>query len=131
MGALLSFFAGGPARMQALVYAAGVLLLALATAVSIALWYRGEALQARGQAQLLQHAVDACREAVALTKRTSDAALQRMATLADAAARATAGTAQQVQRLDAHLRRPPPRRPDGKPAGCDDGWDVVEREARQ
>lgn len=135
IGAVIDFFAGGPARLKGLLVGAAVGLVALLTVVAIALWWRGEAYQARAelekargerdlaiaQSKILAKSVQACSDGVELAKRSADSAVKLGVQLLAAAKKEHQGARQQADRIEDLMKRPPP---DG--AGCEQAWDAIE-----
>lgn len=128
MNAALDFFAGGPARLKALLVGVLAGLVVLLAVAAIALWWRGEALQARGerdlaiaQAQVLAKSVKVCSDGVDQAKRAADTAVALGGRLLAAASQQYAGARKQAQRIEEILKRPTPAG-----AGCEEAWDAIE-----
>lgn len=133
MGTLLDFVGGAPARIQALLIGALVAGVLLLGAIATAFWWRGEALQARGerdlaiaQTQILAKSVQVCSDGVDQAKRAADTAVKLGGQLLAAARQQYSGTRQQAERIEELLKRPPP---DG--AGCEQAWDAIEAERQK
>lgn len=128
MGSLIGFFAGGPARLQALLIGAIAMLLACAALTIWALWERSGRLGATVQltAAVAQQAVLAdklgqCDAGTAEAKRVGDAAIAAMGGLVAAARKQHEGSRQQVMRIEDLLAKPPPAG-----ASCEDAWRAIE-----
>lgn len=136
MGALVSFFSG-PAQLKALLAGAAAMVAVCLAAVSVALWYRGEAYQARGerdlaiaQSKVLAQGIAACSAGVAAAHEAAGRAVSQSRQLLAEAQRLHAGGVAQAKRIEELLKQKPPARPDGKPAGCDEAWDRIEQESQ-
>lgn len=128
MSLLLDFFTGGPARVKGLLVGAlAIAGLGLALLV-YALWWRGEALQARGERDLalaqvtvVSSAAKACSDGVDQAKRAGDAAVSASAELVAAAQRLKAPVRVERQTIEHWLEKPTP-----PGAGCDQAWNELE-----
>lgn len=138
MGALVSFFAGGPARIQALLIIAGFGLAAGLGLLTWGLYWRGEyreakatvvALQAQGE--VLAVAVAACSDGVDNAKKVGDEALRTGAALLVEARRLHADVPRVVGKLEDLMNRKPPARADGAPADCRDAWRAIAEEEQK
>lgn len=139
MGALVSFFAGGPARLKALLVGAAamaVVCLALTTWALLERSWRFQALaevergrtllvRERDQVQVLAAAVGACSAGVDLAKRVGDAAIAGTAELVEAAKRLkrpAVHTREVIERVIASPATPE------QAADCNWGWAEIEAE---
>jgi hypothetical protein len=128
MGGLLGFFAGGPARIQALLV--GVLAMALVCAgLTIwALWERAGRLSLRAeltaavdQGKVLADKLLQCDTATAATKSAGDRSVAEMRRLVAAVDKRFADTPERIRRLEDLLKLPPPAG-----ATCEDAWRAIE-----
>lgn len=131
IGALLSFFAAGPARIKGLLFGAAGMLAAIVLVGAYALWLRSEVYQveaerdlARAQIAILSAAVETCNASIDHAKRAADAAVKGTATLLAEARRLKAPARHTVERIEKIIQQPAP-----PGAGCDDAWDAIEKEA--
>lgn len=132
-GAWLRFFSGSPVRLQWLVLGALTAALTCAGLTIWALWERGERLGAerdvtfyRAQAAVLGDKLDACNRSVETVARLGETIRSDVRnTLADVR-KAGQPLRNEVAAIAEMLRRPPPVRPDGQPADCNDAWREIE-----
>jgi hypothetical protein len=135
MGALVSFFAGGAARVQALLIGAMASALVAAALLALALWWRGEAYQARGlrdaallQAQVLAKGIVSCNAGVAAAEKAAQDAVNTSRKLLAEARRLAKPAIAEVKRIEELLKqKTPTARADGSPPGCDDAWTAIEK----
>jgi hypothetical protein len=135
MSALLDFFAGGTARIQALLYAAIAMLVVVLALVVYGEYWRAQAWKARdqvdqGRAQLvsavdqekvLAGAVDACNAGVEATRATAAAAVAQAGAALDELKPLIAAHGSQVKRLEDLIKKPPL-----PGAGCHEAWRAIE-----
>lgn len=133
MGALLDFFAGGTARIQALLVGALAMAAVCLALTAYGLWWRSEAYQARGerdvaiaQARALAAGIEACSAGVAAAQRAALNAVSTGRELLAQAQRLARPAIAEAKRIEELLKQKPPARADGKQAGCDDAWDEIE-----
>lgn len=127
---MISFFST-PARIQALAIGALAITVMLLAAVAYGLWWRGSALEARGerdvaqaQVAVLADSVKVCSASIDVAKQASDRAMAfGEAALAEMRKRNAPFTAQ-IAKLEDLLKQPPP--PD---ANCDKAWAQIEKNA--
>jgi len=100
------------------------------------LYWRGEYRELKAaqvvledQVKVLAHGVRACNAGVAQAKETAAGVLVTANKLLLDARRAQQERYDSARRLEKLLRQKPPARADGKPAGCDDAWDLIEKNA--
>lgn len=138
MGALLSFFSG-PAQLKALLLGAGVCVLACLSLLTYALWWRGEAFEARAalekahaerdlaiaQGRVLAGGLQACNAGVDQAKQISDAAIVAMGELLDKARKLAGPREKTIERIETVIHQAP------QPGeGCDWAWDKLEADHR-
>lgn len=127
MGALLSFFAGNPARIGAAAFGIALVLVG-----GYALWLRSEYYQvanerdlARAQIAVLAAAVETANASIDQAKRAADAAVKGTAALVAEAKRLKAPARHTVERIERIIKEPAP-----PGAGCDDAWQRIEEGAK-
>lgn len=132
IGALLSFFTAGPARITGLLYGAAGLLAVVVLVGGYALWLRSEYYQveaerdlARAQIAVLAAAVETANSSIDHAKRAADAAVKGTAALVAEAKRLKAPTRHTVERIERILKEPAP-----PGAGCDEAWQKIEEGAK-
>jgi hypothetical protein len=128
LGTLLGFFTAGPARVAGLIYGAGALLAAIAVVGLLALWWRGEMIQARAERDLaraqiavLAMAVETCNSSVDHAKRAADAAVAGTASLLAEARRLKTPARHTVERIERIIKEPAP-----PGADCNTAWQRIE-----
>jgi len=133
MGALVSFFAGGPARIQAMLIAALAMALTCAALLVYGLWWRGEAkgmkaelTAAVAQGTVLADALGNCNAATDHTKRVGDAAIAAMGGLVAEAKKAHQDRGKTAATLEEIARQ---TRKAGE--GCDWAWEQIEQQKRK
>ncbi len=133
MGAILSFFAAGPARIQALLVGAMAFAITALALLAWGFWWRAEAYQARAerdrervQVTVLASAVNACNAGVDQAKRVGDAAVATGAELLEAARKLKAPQKHTIERIETVIERP---RAPGE--GCDWAWSEIEAQQRK
>jgi hypothetical protein len=129
---LLELLGASPARLQALLVAALAMLVVILALLIYGLWWRGQALQARGerdsardQVVVVSAAAEACSESVARAKAIAGAELAAAHRALEDFRRLHAGQRAAVARLEGLLERPAPAG-----AGCDAAWAAIESDAR-
>ena len=142
MGALLSFFTAGPARIKGLVIGAGVMAIAVLALTSWALLERALRFQAladvervrtalvreRDQVKVLADAVAACSAGVDQAKRVGEAALAGTAELVAAAKRLKAPPIHTREVIEKIIEKPVTSE---QAADCNWGWNEIEDEHRK
>lgn len=133
MGFLLDFFAGGTARIQALLIGALVGLVLLTGTAGVALWYRAEAASARAerdvaveQGRVLASGIEACNAGVEAAHNAAQGAVDVGRKLLAEAKRLSTGSQNQVKRIADLLSKPPP-----PGADCRDAWREIEKISRK
>jgi hypothetical protein len=132
MSKLLELLGASPARLQALLVAALAMLVVILALLIYGLWWRGQALQARGerdsardQVAVVSAAAEACSESVARARAIAGAELAAAHRALEDFRRLHAGQRAAVARLEGLLERPAP-----PGAGCDAAWAAIETDAR-
>lgn len=132
MGALLDFFAAGPARVKGLLVGAlavAVLALGLTAWALVERAGRFQALAerdaARAQEAVLSGALARSNAAVDEAKRVADAAVAGTAQLVAAAKRLHAPEVHTVERIERIIQAPEPAGAD-----CNSAWQAIEGDAR-
>lgn len=136
MSDILDFFTSGPARVKQLLIGALVLVAVCAVLLCYGLYWRGEAMQARGerdlalaQVEVVSAAAKACSSSVDQAKRVGDAAVAAGAELLAAARRIKQPIIQKVERIERVIHDNPPT-PE-QAADCSWGWDLIEQQSRK
>lgn len=131
MKALAEFFAGGAARVQALLIAAAVGAALLLAAVAYGLWWRGEAYEARAdlntekaKVSILTDSVQRCSDSVDSAKKQGDAALALGRDLLTHARSLASGNTASIARIEELMKNPPTG------ASCDAAWAALEAERK-
>lgn len=138
MGFLLNLFTKNPMVMLyvGLAIAAVSAAAAGSAAWTINGWRLGTQLEhaeaqrdlALAQGKVLAAATVSCTDSVAVAKKASDGATALGVQLLAEARRLSAGNQGTVNRLEDLLKSPAALRADGKPKGCDDAWDEIEKD---
>jgi hypothetical protein len=141
MGTLLSFFCGGPARIQALIYAAIAMLAVCAALTGWALIERvraaeaitqkvraeGERDRAIDQAKVLADSTARCSAGVDRVAKLAGEAIGTSRGLLEEARRLHAGGRAMADEIEQRLAKKAGVRADGRPKGCDDAYDELEK----
>lgn len=129
MGGLVGFFAGGPARIQALLIGALAMALVCAALLIYGLWWRGEAFEARRdrdvfkmQASVLSDGLTRCNAGADEAKRAGDRAVGLVRGLLEDIRKQNGPLLGQASRIEELLKNPTPNG-----AGCDAAWDEIEK----
>jgi hypothetical protein len=132
MSKLIELLGASPARLQALLVAALAMLVVILALVVYGLWWRGQALEARGerdsardQVAVVSAAAEACSESVTRARAIAGAELAAAHRALEDFRRLHAGQRAAVARLEGLLARPAP-----SGAGCDAAWAAIEANAR-
>jgi hypothetical protein len=129
---LLELLGGSAARLEALLFAALAMLVVILALLIYGLWWRGQALQARGerdsardQVVVVAAAAEACSESVARAKAIAGEQLAAAHRALEDFRRLHAGQRAAVARLEGLLERPAPAG-----SGCDAAWAAIESNPR-
>jgi len=139
MGALLTFFNAGPARIKMLLVGALAMAAVCLSLLVYALWWQAKAYRmeaqrnearaerdrAIDQGRVLAGGLHACSGGVDQVKKLSDAALAGMDELLGKARKLAAPREKTIERIETVIHQAP------KPGeGCDWAWDQLERERK-
>lgn len=132
MGGLLAFFAAGPARLQALVIGAAVLLVMALALTTWALIERSGRLSAKvevvtlkAQTDVLADSLTRCNTSIENAAKAGEAALTETRRLVGIAEKAFARTEALRIEIRGIVAKPTPTRPDGKPKDCGDALSEI------
>lgn len=137
MGYLLKLFTGNPVTMIYVALAIFAVGLGLGTTGGWTLngWRLGTELEhAKGerdraidQGKVLAASVTSCNAGVERVEKLAGAALGNMKAMVAEAQRLHAGGKTMAEEIERRLAKKAATRSDGKPKGCDDGWDELEK----
>jgi hypothetical protein len=139
MGALLDFFTGGTARIQALLVAALTMAATILALTSWALWERSRVFEARAetervrvqlvaaidQARVLAEGLRACNAGVEATRATAAAVVAQTGAALEQLKPLLQAHGGQVKRLEDLIKKPP-----SPGAGCHDAWQAIEAQRK-
>lgn len=137
MGALLGFFAAGPARLQGLLIGAAALLAMVLALTAWALLERSGRFEAKAdvarleaQTKVLADSLGRCNAGVEAAAKAGAASVADTKRLLDMAGRAMERTAAMRDEVRAIVSKPAPTRADGKPKDCGDAWQEIRAKAQ-
>lgn len=132
MGALLGFFAAGPARIQGLIIA---FLAAVAVCLTLTAWAlfersgrlsaKVEVVTLKAQADVLADALTRCNTSIENAAKAGQEAVTETRRLVGLAERAFARTEALRGEIRGIVSKPTPTRPDGKPRDCTDALQEI------
>jgi hypothetical protein len=137
---LLSFFGGAalaPAsllRLKALLIAAAVMVMVCMALMTWALLERSGRLSCKvetvalsAQVEVLSASIGRQNEGIDDVRQATQDARAATAAMLAAAGKLAAARQSVIDEMHGVLAKPTPLRSDGKPAGCDDAWDSIEK----